>query len=68
MESNSFLSNVFQPAFDLDEFLSDPLSQSGSHHNAVKGGLISESFSISKNMCNSPEHFSPKENMLRIVA
>jgi hypothetical protein len=46
MESNSFLLNVFQPAFDLDEFLSDPLSQSGSHHNAVKGGLISESFSL----------------------
>ena len=46
MESNSFLSNVFQPAFDLDEFLSDPLSQSGIHHNAVKGGLISESFSL----------------------
>ena len=46
MENNSFLSNVFQPAFDLDEFLSDPLSQSGSRHNAVKGGLISEKFTL----------------------
>jgi len=46
MENNSFLLSVFQPAFDLDEFLSDPLSQRGSHHNAVKGGLISKSFSL----------------------
>ena len=46
MENNSFLLNVYQPVFDLDEFLSDPLSQSGNHHNAVKRGLISESFSL----------------------
>ena len=32
-----------------------------------KGGLISESFSVAKQMCQYLEHYPPKEKMLRIV-